>query len=70
VGCNKIILVSFKRIRYFNTQIIAGLNIIKIMKRLVNPNTNFVKTGAAVVRNKLDRIKLINFSETSGMFAG
>jgi hypothetical protein len=70
MGCDKIIPVSFERIRYFNIQIVAGLNAIKIIERLVNPNIDLVKIGTVVVRNKLDKTKLTNFGKTSGTFTG
>jgi hypothetical protein len=40
------------------------------MGRLVNPDTDLVKTGATVARDELDGAKLTNFGETGGTLAG
>jgi hypothetical protein len=40
------------------------------MRRLINPDTDLVKIGAAVIRDKLNKTKLTNFGKTSEIFAG
>jgi hypothetical protein len=70
VGRDKTIPVSFKRVRHFDTRIIAGLNITKTTKRLVNSDIDLVKTGATVARDKPDRAKLTDFGEMGGTLAG